>query len=141
MIPGPAVDFLLSYILHMYIYFNDLVGDVISFCAANKNTVAADSLNAAHFINCSDPSPALTHFIQECPYPQLFSMETNTCQDFRTIPTDSRIVPQAPCKFTVNVDMKHNMELISLKKEREILWGKSLMDIFRIFIHMVMLYR
>lgn len=72
---------------------------MISFCSANKNAIAADSLNAAHFINCSDPNPNISHYIQECPYPELFSTETYSCQDFRTVPVDSRIVPQAPCEF------------------------------------------
>nr|XP_022322146.1 uncharacterized protein LOC111123822 isoform X3 [Crassostrea virginica] len=74
-------------------------GDVLSFCSANKKAIAADSLNAAHFINCSNSNSNLSKYIQECTYPQLFSVETNSCQDFRTVPVDSRIVPQAPCEY------------------------------------------
>ncbi|XP_062614311.1 uncharacterized protein LOC134276045 [Saccostrea cucullata] len=66
----------------------------------NKYATVADGLNAAHFINCSDPSPEQSHYIQECPYPELFSIETKSCQDFRMVPTDSRMVPQAPCEYS-----------------------------------------
>lgn len=90
---------ILCFWILIYVICFHFIGDVISFCSANKNAISADSLNAAHFINCSDHNPNISHYIQECPYPQLFSTETHSCQDFRTVPVDSRIVPQAPCKF------------------------------------------
>lgn len=95
-----------------------IIGDVLSFCSANKKAIAADSLNAAHFINCSNSNSNLSKYIQECTYPQLFSVETNSCQDFRTVPVDSRIVPQAPCElvfvlsvFTYTFIIKHSFVL------------------------------
>ncbi|GFO16556.1 chitin binding beak protein 1 [Plakobranchus ocellatus] len=41
----------------------------------------------------------LMEYLLECPYPYLFSVQTGSCQDYRTVSCDLREEPKAPCKL------------------------------------------
>ncbi|XP_071175832.1 uncharacterized protein [Mytilus edulis] len=61
--------------------------------------------NCAQFIDCTTKRPgfAVTKYIKECPYPQMFSTDTLECHDFEHVTCDKRHQPYAPCEYLQNL--------------------------------------
>ena len=62
--------------------------------------------NCAWYFNCSVRPDAVmeTYYsghVMECPYPQLFSLESGQCEDFEDVQCRGRYEPKSPCKFCV----------------------------------------
>lgn len=59
--------------------------------------------NCAQYIDCNVVSQGGSSAdpVQECTYPDLFSTLSMTCQHFTTVTCDTRMEPQAPCKYDV----------------------------------------
>jgi hypothetical protein len=62
--------------------------------------------NCAWFYNCSlRPDGVMATFFQshvlECPYPQLFSLDSMQCEDFEDVECRGRYEPKSPCECIV----------------------------------------
>ena len=75
------------------------IADAKEYCKANPKDLLPVSGNCAQYIDCdlyltgqvSDP-------VQECHYPDLWSLTLKSCQNFTSVSCGSRMEPQAPCK-------------------------------------------
>ncbi|XP_052252894.1 uncharacterized protein LOC127859481 isoform X5 [Dreissena polymorpha] len=93
------------------LYFNPVLkkcidsvkpGEVTDVCSANPTLVLQDSQNCAKYINCSLATSLLGNHMQECTYPDLFSMTTKSCDKFEKVNCDQRPEPMAPCDYDQN---------------------------------------
>lgn len=75
--------------------FSPFVVDVPDFCFVHKNEVLPDWNNCAKYYNCSDQNG----LHMECSYPELFSDQTRSCENFTTVACTTRKEPQAPCGY------------------------------------------
>jgi len=41
------------------------------------------------------------HHLEECQYPELFSMVTMSCEKFESVDCTNKTEPEAPCKYIV----------------------------------------
>lgn len=76
-----------------------VIGD--RYCQANPGSIVAHPGNCAQYYNCSQKNTKLGGYLMECPYPNLFSKITNSCQNFNSTVCQNRFEPQAPCKFVL----------------------------------------
>lgn len=65
--------------------------------------------NCAWYFNCSVRPDAVmdTYYsghVMECPYPQLFSLESRQCEDFEDVQCRGRYEPKSPCESFPRVD-------------------------------------
>lgn len=89
-----------DYLISMLIIFILLCLNLADrYCQANPGSIVAHSANCAQYYNCSQKNTRLGGYLMECPYPQLFSMITTSCQNFTTTDCQNRFEPQAPCKY------------------------------------------
>ena len=79
----------------------DFAGDIYKYCQHNPHGVIANQNNAALYYDCTQYNSSYGHYLRECPYPQLFSINSQKCEDFITVTPDKRPVPQAPCKLNI----------------------------------------
>ena len=77
----------------------DFVGEVQDVCKANPTMVFPDDQNCAKYINCSDTGSMLGSYINECTYPDLYSLANKQCEQFDTVACGKRPEPMAPCKL------------------------------------------
>lgn len=88
--------------------FNTLLSsflvDVISYCRAHPTAVVAHPWNCAQFFNCSHRQSRLGGYLDECPYPMLYSTEKQICSNFTAVNCKSRPEPKGPCKLKINMD-------------------------------------
>lgn len=80
------------------IYFVESLDDV---CDKYPGIARPHPYNCAQFIDCTTKRPgfAVTKYIKECPYPQMFSTDTLECHDFEHVTCDKRHQPYAPCMY------------------------------------------
>lgn len=81
---------------------NPVSGQMHPMCVGNEGLLIADPNNCARYFNCSSLAVRYEGFElnqDECPYPQLFSIETGFCEDFPEVNCKGRFVPKAPCTF------------------------------------------
>nr|XP_022335507.1 uncharacterized protein LOC111132108 [Crassostrea virginica] len=74
-------------------------------CVGNEGLLLADPNNCARYFNCSRYAVKYEGFAlsqDECPYPQLFSIETGFCEDFPDVNCKDRFIPKAPCDYLKN---------------------------------------
>ena len=74
-------------------------GSAMEYCTQNIGTIRPHPVNCALYIDCSADSIKDGVFIRECPYPQLFSVDSMKCQDFSSVTCQARRIPKAPCKL------------------------------------------
>lgn len=73
-------------------------------CIGNEGLLLADPNNCARYFNCSRYAVKYEGFAlnqDECPYPQLFSIETGFCEDFPDVNCKGRFIPKAPCTLNI----------------------------------------
>ncbi|XP_065924132.1 uncharacterized protein [Magallana gigas] len=81
---------------------NPVSGQMHPMCVGNEGLLIADPNNCARYFNCSSLAVRYEGFElnqDECPYPQLFSIETGFCEDFPEVNCKGRFVPKAPCQY------------------------------------------
>lgn len=74
-------------------------------CRRNEGLLLSDPTNCARYYNCSRYAVKYEGFQlnqDECPYPQLFSVNTGFCEDFPDVNCESRYVPKAPCMYIIS---------------------------------------
>ncbi|KAH9524758.1 hypothetical protein Btru_027739 [Bulinus truncatus] len=81
--------------------------DVIEICKSDRALISVHPDNCAWYVNCTSVPDAamMTYFngyINECPYPQLFSELTLQCEDFNNVRCKNRFEPKSPCEYRVN---------------------------------------
>lgn len=74
-------------------------GNIDSYCQANPMVVKENPSNCAQYYNCSDNSSKYGHHLEECPYPDLFSTMTLSCQKFESVDCKNKTEPEAPCLY------------------------------------------
>ena len=76
-----------------------------NFCQANPSSIKPDPDNCARYFNCSQPDTVfgVGSYKMECPYPDLFSVTTLTCQQFKTVSCNARKEPKDPCKYMQSI--------------------------------------
>ncbi|XP_062614312.1 uncharacterized protein LOC134276046 [Saccostrea cucullata] len=72
------------------------------YCQSNPGSVVPHPANCAQYYNCSQRNTRLGGYLMECPYPQLFSTISHSCQDFTTTQCHSRFEPKSPCEYINN---------------------------------------
>lgn len=77
---------------------------MISYCHAYPTAVVAHPWNCAQFFNCSHRQSRLGGYLDECPYPMLYSTEKQICSNFTAVNCKSRPEPKGPCKIKINMD-------------------------------------
>lgn len=77
---------------------------MISYCRAYPTAVVAHPWNCAQFFNCSHRQSRLGGYLDECPYPMLYSTEKQICSNFTAVNCKSRPEPKGPCKIKINMD-------------------------------------
>ncbi|KAL5005503.1 hypothetical protein ScPMuIL_018959 [Solemya velum] len=80
---------------------------ILSLCKQNTAAVVQSPTNCAQFYNCSIqiPTPGFPQYMSECPYPQLFSMDTMKCENFPQVACGQRTEPKAPCEYVTSQSM------------------------------------
>ncbi|XP_061184903.1 uncharacterized protein LOC133192909 isoform X1 [Saccostrea echinata] len=71
-------------------------------CRGNEGLLLMDPNNCARYFNCSRYAVQYEGFElnqDECPYPQLFSVESGFCEDFLEVNCKGRFIPKAPCQY------------------------------------------
>ncbi|XP_062607658.1 uncharacterized protein LOC134269470 [Saccostrea cucullata] len=79
---------------------------VLNFlCSKNHSAAIPDPENCAKFYNCSKllSSKTLEDMKTECGYPDLFSLSTGRCQNFKTVNCTKRKEPVTPCEYYKNL--------------------------------------
>ena len=54
--------------------------------------------NCAKYYNCSKGMVA-GQYVEECPYPDLFSIGSKKCDKFENVSCQNRTEPMAPCTY------------------------------------------
>lgn len=72
-------------------------------CGTLKSGVFPHPDNCAWYFNCSVRPDAVqeTYYsghVMECPYPQLFSVDSMQCEDFEDVQCRGRYEPKSPCE-------------------------------------------
>lgn len=75
-----------------------LIDNIGSYCKANPRAIKSHPTNCAQFVDCSAINSPYGKYIQECTYPDLFSVTTMSCQKFESVSCIPKNEPQAPCK-------------------------------------------
>lgn len=85
------------------------IAEATDVCKANPGRLFSSSQSCAHYYNCTGQSTNITK-ANECKYPDLFSTDTQRCQNFELVNCTSRQEPQAPCKLEISstLDSKIN---------------------------------
>ena len=74
--------------------------DVVDYCAANPSDMVASLDNCAHYYNCTERYTLLGNHTMECIYPDLFSSQSLTCQNFEWVQCGKKTMePMAPCEY------------------------------------------
>lgn len=71
--------------------------DVPDYCSVHPQALLPDLDNCAKLFNCSEPG-----IYKECKYPNLFSLQSLSCQDFTKVNCGGRKEPQAPCEYLIS---------------------------------------
>ena len=92
--------FMFFFLFVFFFFFLYLLSvDAVDYCAANPTDIVPTPDNCAQYYNCTERNTFLGNHTKECKYPDLFSTQTNACQNFETVHcAKSRTEPQAPCK-------------------------------------------
>lgn len=101
---------------------NLVSGQMHSMCVGNEGLLIADPNNCARYFNCSGLAVRYEGFElnqDECPYPQLFSVETGFCEDFPEVNCKGRFIPKAPCTF-MSLRNKNITQIISFFSKKKI---------------------
>ncbi|KAL3884669.1 hypothetical protein ACJMK2_024787, partial [Sinanodonta woodiana] len=77
--------------------------NILDYCKANPDEIVPATDNCAQFFNCSTRQTHLGNHRVECPYPDLFSTLTHSCQNFTTVHCNARPEPEAPCDYANNL--------------------------------------
>jgi hypothetical protein len=72
--------------------------NIDSYCKANPRAIKPHPTNCAQYVDCSAINSPYGKYIQECSYPDLFSVDTMSCQKFESVSCIPKNEPQAPCK-------------------------------------------
>ena len=91
-----------KYNVHVHSLLTFLSVDVNSYCQAHPTAVVAQPGNCAQFFNCSRRNSPFGNYLNECPYPMLYSTEKERCSNFTSVSCRSRPEPQEPCKIFYN---------------------------------------
>ena len=83
------------------LYLGMLAGNIGNICQAKPNALIAMAANCAKFYNCSR-SNVVGNVVQECQYPDLFSVSTMKCEAFENVSCLNRSTPMAPCKYYIS---------------------------------------
>ncbi|KAJ8316009.1 hypothetical protein KUTeg_006023 [Tegillarca granosa] len=78
------------------LFFNHFAENIDQFCAANPKEIVENTANCGQYYNCSKLYTKHGHFLQECKYPDLFSVTLKSCQRFTNVDCKDRPEPQAP---------------------------------------------
>lgn len=73
--------------------------DAVDYCSANRADIVPTTDNCAEYFNCSKLNTSIGDHVVECHYPDLFSVRTLSCESFETVQCNTRLEPQAPCKY------------------------------------------
>ncbi|KAK3589928.1 hypothetical protein CHS0354_034946 [Potamilus streckersoni] len=69
------------------------------YCSQNPTARLPNPENCALFFDCRIQNTPMGNFLRECPYLQLFSSETNTCQYYLQVKCGTRFEPKKPCDY------------------------------------------
>ena len=84
--------------MHNHLLLGNLFSvDVVEYCHVHSTDVLPDPDNCAKFYKCSNLVSKVTGQAEECPYPDLFSTSTKSCEAFTTVNCGTRKEPQSPC--------------------------------------------
>nr|AKI30062.1 chitin binding beak protein 1 [Dosidicus gigas] len=76
-----------------------------SYCQLHPTAVLPHPDSCALFYNCSRPTSLGKYFspyVDECPYPELFSKTTKRCEPYRTVHCERRPEPRDVCQYRQN---------------------------------------
>ncbi|KAK3583067.1 hypothetical protein CHS0354_004012 [Potamilus streckersoni] len=68
------------------------------YCTAHPDQIIHSPTNCAQYYKCAT-SGSSEVFLQECPYPKLFSTEDGLCKFFTDVECGARFEPQEPCEY------------------------------------------
>lgn len=73
---------------------------VDTFCKERPTKVFPHIANCARYYNCSamERDPVLGRYLRECPFPQLFNIESLRCVDREAANCRWRYEPKDPCE-------------------------------------------
>ena len=71
--------------------------DAVDYCAANPFDIVPTPDNCAQYYNCTEKNSHIGGHVMECKYPDLFSTQNQSCQNFETVHCTKRMEPQTPC--------------------------------------------
>ncbi|KAK3583069.1 hypothetical protein CHS0354_004014 [Potamilus streckersoni] len=84
----------------------------LGICDGSFGTIVPNALNCAQYYDCRD---VLEPILYECEYPQLFSLQSLSCETFTTVKCGSRPEPQAPYGRSNGKGTGLNLILISVR--------------------------
>ncbi|XP_062614315.1 uncharacterized protein LOC134276051 isoform X2 [Saccostrea cucullata] len=72
---------------------------ISSYCMMHSTGSFPNPENCAQFYDCSTRDSEYGLYLKECQYPQLYEIETDTCQHFSRVNCGSRYEPIEPCEY------------------------------------------
>ena len=95
-----ATDIISVIIISPFFLYTANAAEATEVCKANRGKLFASSQSCAKYYDCSGNATSPTK-PSECKYPDLFSTQTQGCEQFETVNCTTRAEPQAPCEFYI----------------------------------------
>ncbi|XP_071165550.1 uncharacterized protein [Mytilus edulis] len=73
-----------------------------AFCNLNSRAKVEDPTSCAIYYDCSSTGSSTSPYKQECPYPQLYSTTSQSCELFTKVNCGERYMPVKPCEYLQN---------------------------------------